>query len=114
MRNTGGSIGIALITTFLARSAQQHQAMMVTHLSTFDPVYQERVAQFQGAMTNATTTGNSPQMALGALYNNLLTQASLQAFVDNFRLYGFLCLACIPAVWLFRKALPMRGGMGGH
>ena len=35
MRNTGGSIGIAMMTTFLARGAQSHQATMVSHMTPY-------------------------------------------------------------------------------
>jgi len=36
MRNLGGSIGIAFVTTMLARGAQAHQALMVGHLTPAD------------------------------------------------------------------------------
>jgi len=45
MRNTGGSVGIATVTTMLARGAQVHQAAMVSHLSPYDPAFQERIKQ---------------------------------------------------------------------
>jgi DHA2 family multidrug resistance protein len=39
VRNLGGSIGIAFVTTMLARGAQAHQALMVGHLTPTDPVF---------------------------------------------------------------------------
>ena len=39
MRNLGGSIGIAFVTTMLARGAQAHQALMVGHLTPTDPAF---------------------------------------------------------------------------
>src|SRR5207253_1398253 len=39
MRNTGGSIGIAAVTTMLARGGQIHQAAMVSHLTPYDPMF---------------------------------------------------------------------------
>src|SRR5260370_34618050 len=42
MRNTGGSVGIATVTTFLARWSQMHQAAIVSHLTPYDPPYQAR------------------------------------------------------------------------
>jgi DHA2 family multidrug resistance protein len=39
---------------------------------------------------------------LGAIYALLQQQASLLAYVDNFRILGFLCFICIPFVYLFR------------
>ena len=34
----------------------------------------------------------------------MLRQSSLWAFVENFRLFGFLCLLCIPLIFLLKKA----------
>src|SRR3954463_1208331 len=48
MRNTGGSVGIAAVTTMLARGAQVHQATMVAHLTPYDPVFQQRLKQLGG------------------------------------------------------------------
>src|SRR4051794_39599471 len=45
--------------------------------------------------------------ALGAVYQMMRQQASLMAYVDAFRLLGYLSLACIPVVLLFRR--PKRG-----
>jgi DHA2 family multidrug resistance protein len=37
------------------------------------------------------------------IYGKVLQQAKLWAFVDNFRLFGFLCLACLPVVFIFKR-----------
>ena len=39
MLNIGGSIGIAFVTTLVARGAQAHQALMVGHLTPTDPAF---------------------------------------------------------------------------
>jgi DHA2 family multidrug resistance protein len=107
MRNLGGGLGISAVTTLLARGAQQHQAVMVSHLTPYDPAFQQRMQQLQGVF------GSSPQgvqKAYAAVYGVLVRQANLLAFVDNFRLLTFVCLACIPLVFLLRR---VRGGGGG-
>jgi DHA2 family multidrug resistance protein len=114
MRNTGGGIGIAAITTLLARSSQQHQAMMQYHLSGYEIPYQQRLAQMEGALHSMTDAVDAHAMALRSLYNTLLTQSSLYSFVDSFRLYGFLCLACLPLVWLFKKVKLVGKPAAGH
>ncbi|HET8781818.1 MAG TPA: DHA2 family efflux MFS transporter permease subunit [Pyrinomonadaceae bacterium] len=96
MRNVGGSFGIAAVTTMLARGAQVHQAMMVSHLTPYDPVFQQRVSELM------TTLGGSIQ-AYGSIYQTLLRQANLLAYIDNFRLLAFMCLLCTPAALLFKR-----------
>jgi DHA2 family multidrug resistance protein len=98
MRNTGGSLGIAAVTTFLARGAQTHQAVMAAHLTPYDPAVQERLHQLAGP-------GSAPgafTQAYGAIYGTLVRQATLMSYIDNFRLLAFLCVICIPAIFLFK------------
>ena len=57
MRNIGGSFGISLATTLVARGAQAHQAAMVAHLTPFDPQFQQRLHMMAGAL--GATAGRS-------------------------------------------------------
>ena len=109
MRNVGGSFGIAMVTTMLARGAQAHQAAMVSHLTPYDPVFRERLSEM---IANLSAHGNvvtATQQAYGAMYQTLVRQATLLAYIDNFRLLAFLCLLCMPAGFLFKK-VRARGG----
>lgn len=108
MRNIGGSIGIAMTTTMLARFAQVHQNVMVAHLTPFEPNYQMAYSKIQ-VMLGQAGLASAPAFADGFVYRELLRQANLWAFVDNFRWLGLMCLVCMPAVFLFRK-VRMHGG----
>lgn len=102
MRNIGGSIGISMTTTMLARMSQTHQAILVSHLTPYDPNYQHtlQIAQSLVLRTGAGITSLLPHQLI---YNELLRQSLLMAYIDNFRWLGILCLFCIPTVLLFRK-----------
>jgi DHA2 family multidrug resistance protein len=102
MRNIGGSIGIAFVTTLLARNAQKHQAMMVAHLTPFDPAYRVAVAGIKSALAPHLGDVKAATAAWQIVYNQLVQQARLWAFVDNFRFFGFACACCIPFVFLFK------------
>src|SRR6266850_3141306 len=54
MRNTGGSLGIAAVTTMLARGVQVHQAAMVSHLTPYDPAFQQRMQDLTGTLSSQT------------------------------------------------------------
>ncbi len=103
MRNLGGSVGIAMVTTMLSRGAQAHQSLMVTHLTPYDVAYQQHLAAAQAALTPQSGAWLAAQQAPGMLYNQLVQQANLWAFVDNFRDFGIVCICCIPLAFLFRK-----------
>jgi DHA2 family multidrug resistance protein len=107
MRNTGGSVGIATVATMLARGAQAHQAMMVAHLTPYDPAFQQRV----GTMT---THGATTQQAYAGIYGTLVRQATLMSYIDIFRVLAFLCLLCVPATLLFERVKKKSGPVAMH
>jgi DHA2 family multidrug resistance protein len=102
MRNIGGSFGIAITTTLLARFSQIHQNVLVSHLTPYDPAYQLYFQKIQGLLTQAGAVAN-PMLSYAAIYRELGRQAALWSFVENFRWLGLLCLICAPSVFLFRK-----------
>jgi len=107
MRNTGGSVGIATVTTMLARGAQVHQANMVAHLTPYDPALQERIGQL-------AARGFSTQQAYAGVYGTLVRQATLLSYIDIFRVLSFLCLLCVPAALLFERVKKKAGPVAMH
>src|SRR5271167_1604014 len=103
MRNLGGSIGIAFVTTMLARGAQTHQALMVGHLTPTDPAFRQQFAAAKSVLGHHTDSVTATRQAYNAVYSLLDQQAHLWAFVDNFYLFGLLALAGIPLVFLFKR-----------
>jgi DHA2 family multidrug resistance protein len=103
MRNLGGSIGIAFVTTMLARGAQAHQALMVGHLAPDNPAFGQQFDAAKNALGQHADPATATRQAYAAVYSLLDQQAHLWAFVDNFYLFGLLALAGIPLVFLFKR-----------
>jgi len=103
MRNLGGSIGIAFVTTMLARGAQVHQALMVGHLTPTDPAYAQRLAGAKNLLSHHADSVTATRQAYNAVYSLLDQQAHVWAFVDNFFLFALLALAGIPLIFLFKR-----------
>jgi DHA2 family multidrug resistance protein len=99
MRNIGGSIGISLATTFVARHAQGHQTDLAAHFTPYDAAYRERVQTLQSALG----TPHDSTLAIANLYHTLIQQATTMAYVDTFRWLALLCLIGTPAVIFFKK-----------
>jgi len=104
MRNIGGSAGIAGMTTFLARGAQAHQAILVSRLTPYDPAYQRWLRAAQAGLAAKVGEQSARSKALGLLYGVLLQQAQLLSFMDNFRIMAILCLVAAPLAFLFQRA----------
>lgn len=106
-RNIGGSVGISLVTTMLARRAQFHQTHLVEHIHPGNPKFQ---AMLEGATRAFSSRGSSAYEASRqayALVANLVDQqATMLAYIDNFWLLGVAVLMMIPLVFLMKKVQP--------
>lgn len=95
-RNIGGSVGISMVTTLLARNLQVSHADMAAQVTPFrmplaDPAVADRL---QGV-------GEAGLRMLDAEINR---QALMIAFIDDFHLMMLVTLAALPLVLLLRKA----------
>ena len=103
MRNIGGSIGIAFVTTHLARDAQVHQAMMVVPHHALQPGVFAPACGDETRLPRMPTPSRRRRKHTICSTTKCFSNRSLWAFVDNFRLFGLLCLASIPVVFLFKR-----------
>jgi MFS transporter, DHA2 family, multidrug resistance protein len=103
MRNLGGSIGIAFVTTMLARGAQAHQSLMVGHLAPDNPAFAQQLAAAKNLLGQHADSVTATKQAYNAVYSMLDQQAHLWAFVDNFFLFCLLALAGFPLIFLFQR-----------
>ncbi len=114
MRNVGGSVGISLVTTLVARLAQTHQARLVADLTPYDAGYQSSLHSLATALAargDAVVTAR--QQAAGSLYHTLLTQANLLAYLDTFHWFTLLCFACLVGALLLKK-VKVHGPVAAH
>jgi DHA2 family multidrug resistance protein len=104
MRNIGGGVGIALTGTMLARTRQSNSALLGEHVSAFDPTTTSVLEQLKaGFMAGGSDIVSATNQAYVALYGMIQRQASMVAFVNIFRLLGFLFLVLIPLVMIMRR-----------
>jgi DHA2 family multidrug resistance protein len=102
-RNLGGSIGISVSTTFLVRMTQTHQATLVTHMTPYDPVFQQHLSALTAGLSRYSAGPQAHMQAYGLLHGMLLQQANLMAYVDIFRWIALVMALCLPGAWLLKK-----------
>ena len=104
MRQLGGSFGIALITTFIARVTAKHRSDLVSYLDPTRWEVQQRVnalkMSFQG---KGFPTDVAEQKAYKVLDLMVLKQATILSYMDVFLYLGIMFLICIPFVLLIRQ-----------
>ena len=103
-RNQGGSVGIAFVTTLLARRTQYHQSILVAHATPFQQRYQETVGALSRYFaTHGFTAPDAAVHAKAQVARILLQQASFLSFLDCFWVLGCACLIGAPLVFFTRK-----------
>ena len=80
VRNIGGSVGLAYVSTMLQRYAQAHQAMMVGQLSPLKPEYQQHLGFAQKLLEMHFDPADALGRAHALLYGTMLQQSSYWAF----------------------------------
>ncbi len=114
MRNTGGSLGIAAMTTFLARGAQQHQVPLAANASQYNPAFQQTFEQIKNSMMAQTDAVTATQQTYQVIYGMIAKQAAVLAYIDDFRLLAILCFVGVPAAFLFKKVKGAKPPPGAH
>jgi DHA2 family multidrug resistance protein len=104
MRNLGGSIGISISTTFLVRMTQVHQANLVSHMTPYDAVFQQRLAGMAAGLGRYSAGPAARAQAYGVLYGILQQQSNVKAYVDMFCWTALIVALCLPGVWLLKRA----------
>ena len=111
MSNIGGSFGIAIMTTFLARRTQLHQNHLVANVRGGDietwRYLQGLRAHFQALGADGVTASRK---ALGAIYGLVQQHAAMLAFVEAFWVMGVVFLLMLPFLPLLQYSKPSRSG----
>jgi DHA2 family multidrug resistance protein len=107
-RNLGGSIGIAFVTTMIARQAQVHQVALVHHTNRYDPAFTAHLDRVARSLERSGASAvDAAHRALAVVYRELQAQATQLAYLDTLRLLAFVALAMLPLLLLVRS--PRRG-----
>ena len=113
-RNIGGSIGISLVTTMLARRTQFHQANLNNDIHAGSPQLQAMIAETTRALiAKGSSAYQASHQAYAIVANMLDRQATMLAYIDNFWLLGVSVLVMLPFVFLMKKVKP-GGPMAVH
>ena len=104
VRNVGGSVGVALATTLLARRSQEHQAALVAHVNPWDPETAQRLAEwanhFRAQGADAFTAS---RQALAMVYRGAVDQAHVLAYIDDFWLIAVTFMVLLPLIPFMRR-----------
>ncbi|HXZ41698.1 MAG TPA: DHA2 family efflux MFS transporter permease subunit [Terriglobales bacterium] len=114
MRNIGGSLGIASMTTFLQRRSQLHQNHLVSNIAGGGlPARRMLLGMQNWFHLRGFDNYTASRKALGAMYGMVQNHATMLSFVEAFWVMGVMFLAMLPFIVLLRnpragRQLPVR------
>jgi DHA2 family multidrug resistance protein len=115
MRNIGGSIGIAVTGTMVARGRQTTTVLLGSHVTAYDAASQSLFAQtraaFMAAGADAVTATNRAYAAMAGLIQR---QAAMVSFVGLFQLLGVVFFLMLPLVLLMKRPRSSAPPAGAH
>ena len=116
LRNIGGSVGIAMAATLLARYQQFYQTSLVGNVTPYSTTWQMRFSGLkQAIITKGVSVTEADSKALGMLYGAVRRQAGALAFNRIFFIIGVAFLVIIPLLFLLKRpSHAVEGGTAGH
>jgi MFS transporter, DHA2 family, multidrug resistance protein len=104
MRNIGGSVGIAVTGTMIARHTRIVTGTLGEHVNIYDPETQQMFMQIRsGFLAAGADMVTATNRTYAALFGMLSRQAAMVSFVGLFELLGIIFLLLIPLVLLMKR-----------
>ncbi|MGA8108855.1 MAG: DHA2 family efflux MFS transporter permease subunit [Acidobacteriaceae bacterium] len=110
LRNIGGSIGISMAATMLARRVSFHQTRMAGYVPLNGIWFEQHTRAMAQYFGQQLGHAQGEPAALATLYMQMQRQALLWAFVDIFRWIALVGFVAGCAVWLFQRVSHQEDG----
>ena len=104
MRNIGGSMGIAVSATLLARNRQIYTNMLIKHVNPYSMPTRMAMNQVRnGLIARGVNPATAAMRTNAILFLNVQRQATMLSFIDIFRLLGWVFILTVPLVLIARS-----------
>ena len=103
-RNTGGSIGVSVVSNVLAHREQFHQSRLVEHVIPSSIQYQDTLQQATNYfVAQGSSLVQAQQQAVAWIGKQVIAQASYLAYIDAFWVLMLISLSAVPLALVLRK-----------
>jgi MFS transporter, DHA2 family, multidrug resistance protein len=103
-RNLGGSVGTAMLTTFLQRTQQTHQQVLSANVISGSVAYSGFIDATKAALMKLGHSSDAAsQMAIGQAYQVMLRQSSMLSYQNAFWCMSMIVACLIPLPFIMRK-----------
>jgi DHA2 family multidrug resistance protein len=107
-RNLGGSVGISLVETMIARRMQVHRIYLAHSITSQNPILRDAAGALHGLLQLHFSPADALRRALAIVELSLNQQATLLSYIDDFRYLAIVCFLSVPIALALRKIAPSR------
>lgn len=114
-RNTGGSIGVSLVSNVLTHREQFHQSRLVEQVFPSSPQYQHTLQQITSFFAgHGSSLAQAHDQAIQWIGQQVQAQASFLAYMDAFWVLMLVSLAAVPLAMMLRTVKLGGAVHAGH
>ena len=107
LRNLGGSIGISLVETMIARRSQVHQDELVSHVTRGRQSFRSATGGLSAQLSHrGLSQPRAARQTTLRIYNSVLAQAAVKSYIDVAWLLAVIALVMVPLAMLLKKNDP--------
>lgn len=104
MRNLGASIGIAMVTTLVARHAQMHTNVLGGHVTNFDTAARNTLESMKNTLiAGGMDPSTAARQASAGMFGMVQRHAAMLSYVDAFFLLSVMFIAMLPLVLIMKR-----------
>ncbi|MEO5894055.1 MAG: DHA2 family efflux MFS transporter permease subunit [Ferruginibacter sp.] len=109
MRQLGGSVGLAMVNTYLHNRNAVHRSDLVSKLTTDNSIVMERLSKYTNYfLSKGSTSFQAHDRALGLLDAGVIRQTNLLSFSDAYLLVGMIFILSIPLLFFTTRKKGVR------
>ncbi|ASZ14959.1 DHA2 family efflux MFS transporter permease subunit [Chitinophaga pendula] len=109
MRQLGGSFGISIVNTYIARRMASHRLDLVSHVTPDNPITAQRLAAYTQRFEQAgATTALARQKAIALLDQVVIKQSATLSYLDAYLFIGMIFVLALPLLLLVIGRRPAK------
>jgi DHA2 family multidrug resistance protein len=111
MRQLGGSFGISILNTYLARRSASHRTDLISHINPYNPAFTERISTYSlYFQQKGIGLLDAKIKALKVIDNLVVKQSALLSYKDAFFLVGIFFALTLPLLLFVAGQKKRKGG----
>jgi DHA2 family multidrug resistance protein len=111
MRQLGGSFGISIVNTYLARRTASHRTDLISHINAQNPAFVQRLNSYtQYFQQKGIGFFDAKLKAMKLIDTLIVKQSSLMSYEDSFFLVGLMFASALPLLIFVLGQKKRKGG----